>query len=466
MNNKRNVVFLFADDQRFDTISALGNTEVKTPNIDKLVKNGTSFTHAMIPGGTCGAVCMPSRAMVNTGKSLFNLHNHGVSIPDDHKLIGELFKEQGYETCGIGKWHNGPKSYARSFTTGGEIFFGGMWDHWNIPANEFDPTGKYENVVPFSSDFYHSRVLDNMVADHIHLGKHSTEVFGEKAIDFIKNRKQDKPFYLYTAFMAPHDPRTMPKHFKDMYDPKKITLPKNYMRMPKFEFGIHDVRDEILEDYPREEDKIREHIAEYYGMISHLDYEIGLIIQSLKDTNQFDNTVFVFAGDNGLALGQHGLMGKQNAYEHSIRVPLIFCGNGINKGVKIDKPCYLMDIFATLCDIMGAKYPSDIDSISLNPFLDGHTTKVRDAYYFAYADLLRAVEKDGYKLIVYASDLGKHFQLFNEIKDPFELNDLSKKTEYREIFDSLKKELIIQKNLWNDNDNIPVSKAFWKSYNS
>jgi len=463
--NKRNVVFLFADDQRFDTIAALGNKQIQTPNIDTLVQNGVSFTHALIPGGTCGAVCMPSRAMVNTGKSLFNLKDHGLSIPSEDKLLGELFQEQGYETCGIGKWHNGPRSYARSFTTGGEIFFGGMWDHWNVPANNFDPTGKYENVVPYASDFYHSRTLDTMVADHIQMGKHSTELFGEKAIDFIKTRKQDKPFYLYTAFMAPHDPRTMPKKFHDMYNPEDIPLPANYKEMPEFDFGIHDVRDEILEAYPRKAEKIQKHIAEYYDMISHLDYEIGLIIQALKDTHQFENTLFVFAGDNGLALGQHGLMGKQNAYEHSIRVPLIFAGKGVKKNVRTDHPCYLMDIFATLCDVMGAQKPENISSESVYPILEGKTVEKRDALYFAYADLLRAVEVGDYKLIAYANKKGKRFQLFNEKEDPFELHNQVDNPKYREIRKSLEAELLKQKEVWNERDSVPVCKTFWDNYN-
>lgn len=126
--------FFFTDDQRFDTINALGNKKIITPNIDNIVKTGVTFTHAHIPGGTSGAICMPSRAMIHSGKNLFDLHDSGSSIPADHSLLGETLRNNGYRTFGTGKWHNGTDAYARSFTDGDEIFFGGMNDHWNVLA--------------------------------------------------------------------------------------------------------------------------------------------------------------------------------------------------------------------------------------------------------------------------------------------------------------------------------------------
>jgi len=360
--NKPNILFLFADDQRFDTISALGNKEIITPNLDALVKEGTCFTHAHIPGGTVGAVCMPSRAMVNTSRSLFHLQGNGHVIPDNDPLLGEELQKAGYETYGIGKWHNGTKSYARSFSDGDEIYFGGMWDHWNVPAHHFDPTGQYPERIPHCMNLFHNNKLEIKITDHMHQGKHSTDLFSETAIQFIQDRasgKRDKgkPFYLYTAFMAPHDPRTMPERFLHMYDNVNVTLPKNFKDMHPFDYGILDCRDETLAPYPRTKENTIQQIKEYYAMISHLDWAIGNIIHALKESGEYENTLIVFAGDNGLALGQHGLFGKQNAYEHSLRVPLIFAGPGIQKGAKIDSPCFLMDIFPTLCDTIHISIP-------------------------------------------------------------------------------------------------------------
>jgi arylsulfatase A-like enzyme len=465
-NKKPNIVFFFADDQRFDTIAALGNKEIYTPNLDKLVHQGVSFTHAHIPGGTVGAVCMPSRAMVNISRELFHLEDSGRAISEKHVLLGELLQKSGYETCGIGKWHNGIASYARSFTCGGEIFFGGMWDHWNVPANSFDPTGKYDRAVPYATDFYHSKKLQVMVTDHVSSGKHSTDLFCETAISWLSDYKKEKPFYLYTAFMAPHDPRTMPQKFKDMYDPKNITLPENFMGQHPFEFGVHEERDELLAPYPRTEDETRRHIAEYYGMISHLDDAIGRIMDKLKAIGEYDNTIFVFAGDNGLALGQHGLMGKQNVYEHSLRVPLIFAGPGIAQDVQSTDSCYLMDIFPTLCDLISAEKPREIEGISLIDSLHQveHTPK-REILYFAFADLVRAVQKDSFKLIAYAGDWGRRFQLFDEESDPWELHDLSNEPSCMATFKEMQALLLKQRDI-NDDNYLDVSKKFWNAYNS
>ena len=157
--NKPNVLILFADDQRFDTIKALGNNEVITPNLDKLVAKGTTFTHAHIPCGTSGAVCMPSRAMLNTGRTLFTIKEQGQTIPDDHKLMGEVFKENGYETFGTGKWHNGSKAYARSFTCGDNIFFGGMHDHWCVPVHSYAADGVYNGKLRAQYDWQHREVI-------------------------------------------------------------------------------------------------------------------------------------------------------------------------------------------------------------------------------------------------------------------------------------------------------------------
>ena len=335
-----------------DTIRALGNGIVHTPNLDSLVAGGTSFTHAHIPGGTCGAVCMPSRAMLHTGRSLFHLQGEGQQIPADHTLLGEFLQSAGYECHGIGKWHNGSSSYARSFTSGAEIFFGGMWDHWNVPAHHYDPTGQYASAVPYISDAFHSRDVDIMQTDHISPGRHSTDLFTDSAVAFLENAPADKPFFLNVAFMAPHDPRSMPKKYLDMFDPEKIILPKNFVPEHVFDYGIRDVRDEVLVPYPRREAEVRRHIAEYFAMIAHLDDGIGRILKALDNQKLRDNTIIVFAGDNGLALGQHGLFGKQSAYEHSVRVPLIFAGPGIPKGERRHGNCYLFDIFPTLADLL------------------------------------------------------------------------------------------------------------------
>ena len=149
-SRRPNVVMLVADDLRFDTIAGLGLgcRGIRTPHMDALVREGVAFTGAHLPGGTSGAVCMPSRAMFLTGRGPFHLQGSGEGIPAGHVTLPECFGAAGYETHVVGKWHNGRESLARSFKGGDEIFFGGMADHWNVPLYRFDATGQYAGRIP------------------------------------------------------------------------------------------------------------------------------------------------------------------------------------------------------------------------------------------------------------------------------------------------------------------------------
>lgn len=458
-----NILFFFTDDQRFDTIAALGNPDIITPNLDRLSGRATVFTQAHIPVGTDPAVCMPSRAMLITGRSLFHIHDEGQSIPLEHVTMGEALRKAGYRTFGTGKWHNGAGSYARSFTDGAEIFFGGMTDHWNVPACDFDPTGKYDKREPVTPDPMNSNTTQARLADHIRPGYHSSRMVCDAAINFIRNRGKGDPFFAYISFLAPHDPRTMPEKFLKMYDPAKLTLPPNLLPEHPFDTGAIRIRDEKLASFPRTEEEIRRHLAEYYAMITHLDDELGRVLEALEKAGEMDNTIIVFAGDNGLAVGQHGLMGKQNCYEHSIRVPLMFAGPGIPEGRKSDASVYLHDIFPTLCELTGTPIPSTVDGHSLVPAFTTDTG-IRDAMYFAYTDTQRAIKKDGWKLIAYA--VGKQparLQLFDLSKDPWEMNSLADDHAHQEKKESLLAELRRTAEEWDDTEN-KWGQRFWKKW--
>lgn len=461
MTNKPNILFFFTDDQRFNTIHALGNKEIKTPNLDQLISSGTTFTNAHIPGGTVGAVCMPSRAMLHTGRTLYHLKDNGESVPDNHALLGETLRKAGYQTFGTGKWHNGTSAYARSFNHGAEIFFGGMSDHWNVPAYHFDPTGNYEAKKIIKDPFISNKV-DLRQCDHISAGKHSSELFCECATQWLNNYDSQDPFFMYISFMAPHDPRSMPEEFLNMYNKESIELPDNFMEEHPFNYGVYDIRDELLASYPRNEEEIKKHIAEYYGMISHLDNELGKVISTLKEKNLYDNTIIIFAGDNGLALGQHGLMGKQSCYEHSIRVPLIFSGPKFPANKQCDSYAYLMDIFPTICDFIGIDIPNSVEGHSLLPCIYNNEG-IRNHLYFSYGNLCRAVKNDRYKLIEYRNKDIKQTQLFDIIEDPSEMNNLYGDKKYSSIVDELKTQLIMFSKNWDDIKH-PIGKEFWDQY--
>ena len=463
-----NVLILLTDDQRFDTIHALGNRQIQTPNLDRLCKDGMAFTNAHIPSGTVPAVCMPSRAMLNTGRTLFHLQEDGDRIPEDHKTMPETFRANGYQTYGTGKWHNGHESFARSFTAGDETFFGGMWDHWNVPTYDFDPTGNYDQKARACFGAFFSKNTCEFRTNHVNQGVHSTDLFSGKALDFLDSYDSEDPFYMYVAFMAPHDPRTMPEQFQNMYRAEDMELPPNFTGQ-HFDYGIYKMRDEALADYPGDPMEIRQNIADYYAMISHLDWRIGQILDKLKEKGLYDDTIIVFAGDNGLAVGQHGLMGKQNCYEHSIRVPLILCGPGIPRDCRSDSYVYLLDLFPTLCSLTGISCPDSAEGIDFTPVIRDPRSKIRETLYAAYADKIRSVKDDRYKLIEYrymepdGKTLHRYSQLFDLQNDPWETCNLICSPELQEKVSFLREKMEAYRDQWEELQH-PAAADFWKYY--
>ncbi len=468
MKKKPNVLFIVTDDQRWDTVHALGNEEIITPNLDKLVKRGTSFVRAHIAGGTCGAVCMPSRAMILSGRNPFHLEELGGNIPLEHKTLAENFKNSGYETIGLGKWHNGCPAYARSFSQGAKIFFGGMWDHWNVPTCRYDPTGKYDNVINFVVDFYNDNHPQAQHCDEFDPGKHSSTLLTDAAIELLKdNVGKEKPFFMYLAYLAPHDPRTMPDRFRGMYDPEKIKLPPNFQKIIDTNYPLMVHRDEHLAAYPRDEKEIKRHIAEYFAMITHLDFEIGRLLDALHESGEEDNTIIVFTGDNGLAVGQHGWLGKEDIYEHGVRIPLIFAGPGIAKNVRNSAFVYLYDVFPTLCDKAGVDIPDSVDGKSFAHLLDGENGEVfRERLYLIFDEFVRGVKDSDFKLIEYRNgdEEEDSWTFLYDIKnDPWETVNLADKAEYKAKVEQMRNLIIQYRDEWEEQKH-PWGINFWKRF--
>jgi len=460
MPKRPNVLFFFADDQRFDTLQAWGNPEIITPNLDRIAQMGTSFRQAHIMGGTHEAVCMPSRAMMLTGRGLFEIQDEGQAIPEAHCLMGQAFGQAGYETFGTGKWHNGSESFNRCFETGSEIYFGGMADHWNVPANHYDPSGAYSVRMPLCVDPWTTNELNWRHCDHVSAGKHSSELVAEATLRFLDERDRQRPFFAYLSYMAPHDPRTMPSEYLEMYDPATLSLPPNFLEEHPFDNGEFKVRDEQLERWPRTPEAIRKHLAEYYAMITHLDAQLGRVLDRLEAQGIMEETILVFAGDNGLALGQHGLMGKQNLYDHSVRVPLLLAGPGIPSEHQSQALCYLNDIFPTLCSLTDIPRPESVTGVDLSPTFSSETWTGRDALYLAYRDCQRAVRTESLKLIEYRTDAQIHTQLFYLSADPYECNNLA--AQQPEVTARLRDELKLLR--LDASDTRPKEQAFWKNF--
>jgi arylsulfatase A-like enzyme len=445
-----NVLLLLTDDQRHDTIGALGNRAVRTPAMDQLVLQGTTFTNAYIPGGTSAAVCMPSRAMLHTGRSLFHLENSGESIPADHRLLGETLAGAGYDCHGIGKWHNGTESFSRSFTGGAEIFFGGMDDHWNVPACHYDPSGTYPHRAPIVRTPLTSCEVEYRLCDHLTPGRHSSDLFADAAVSYINQQSGERPFFLSVAFMAPHDPRTMPREFREMYPDAQIDLPANFLPEHPFDTGRLTVRDELLAPFPRTPDNTRGQIADYYAMITHLDHAIARVLRALDVKGLRESTIVILAGDNGLAVGQHGLMGKQCCYEHSVHVPLIISGPNTPRNERRRQPVYLFDLYPSLCEMLELSVPATCDGRSLAPYVADPNTPGRPEVFFAYENFQRALLSDRYKLIEYLVDGTRTTQLFDLRNDPWEMNDLSQDASHEATVAALRERLAQTRSEWED----------------
>jgi len=374
---KPNVLFILADDFRADCIAAFGNSQIQTPNLDRLSGRGLSFTHAYTMGSMIGAVCTPSRTMILTGRSLFHAPGR------DYALWPKAMAAGGYETFHLGKKGN-------SFVPGMEAF----------------------ETCLYTGD---------MGADQRH--EIASEKTADRVIQFLRSRESAKPFFIYYAPQVPHDPRVAPRQFMDMYDPAAIRLPARFQPVHPFDNGEMTVRDELLAPHPRTPEVVRRYLADYYACVTCLDYHIGRIIAALEETKQLDNTLIIFTGDNGLSLGDHGLMGKQNVYEMGgMHVPLIVAGPGITHG-KTEAFLYLYDLFPTVCELTGTTIPSQVEGRSQARVITGKSRRVRKTMFTLYKDVQRSIRDDRWKLIRYPQI--NLTQLFDLENDPNELHNLA-----------------------------------------
>jgi arylsulfatase A-like enzyme len=228
------------------------------------------------------------------------------------------------------------------------------------------------------------------------------------------------------SFTVPHDPRTPKPEHLNLYDPARLPAPENFLPQHPFDNGWLTVRDEELLGWPRQRDEIRRELARYYALITHLDERIAGIIEALEKSGAASRTVVFFLSDHGLALGSHGLLGKQSLYEHSMRAPFIVRGPGIPAGRESHALTYLHDLHPTVVELAGLPPPDRSpsrpgDGRSLVPLWQNTAAPGREQLFTAYTDTMRAVRDDRWKLIVYPRI--NHAQLFDLSRDPHESHD-------------------------------------------
>ena len=409
-----NILFILTDDQQPESLSAYGNTVCKTPNIDRLAAEGMTFDGARHMGAWSGAVCKPSRTMIMTGRSVWRIPGKGSPYGEDDRTrvpadiaeqsMAAVFNRAGYDTfrtCKIGN----------SYPEANKLF-----------KTNLEKSCREGNAEEGSA-WHADQVLD-------YLGKRE----GSQAAE---------PFLIYFGFSHPHDPRNgtpeLLAHYgaKNDWDPEHPgpanpaapPLPDTWLPAHPFPDGHPDLRDEVAVQgvmAHRDPATVRNEIGREYACIENIDGQIGRVLAKLEAMGELDNTYIFFTSDHGIAVGCHGLMGKQNLYEHTWRVPFIARGPGIKPGSRAAGNFYLMDMLPTFCDLAGIAAPPTVEGLSIRPVLEGKQDTVRDTMYGAYAGGtkpgMRAALNGDWKLIQYDTLAGKvhETQLFNLKENPHE----------------------------------------------
>jgi arylsulfatase A-like enzyme len=389
------ILLLVSDDVNVDIMN-----RSSCPHIQSLAAGGINFTQAYNYGGSSGAVCQSSRLQMLYGKPWDQLGSGKDTVPFPTRL-----QRQGYDTFATGKWHSGKGLFNECFRHWNQVFFGGMMSGKSTIEGQRDASGNSSSV----------------------LGKRKPGgIFSQSLIQYLQNRPAEgPPCFAYVGFTEPHDPLRDIKPFSSV---NQAVLPPNFMPDHPFSFGYRKHRDEKLMKRPLNKKILLKRIHKYMTMVSYLDKCIGNILASLQRP-----TVVIFTTDNGINMGSHGLLGKQNLYQESIRVPLsvTFLGGAQGAGGSSGQGLvYLHDVYDTILGLANPNYQGEHSLLNKSSIRTSLTCRFKSEIY--------CVIQEGYKLIYYANI--KRYQLFDLNKDPYEKKALSlKKNE--NIFQSLKKHL-------------------------
>ena len=426
-----NILLIVSDDQRPDTIHALGNERIATPNLDRLVNEGCAFTRA-----TCGnPICTPSRAEILTGTCSFRngVNDFGRKINPDLPLMPRWFQASGYRSWYVGKWHNDGAPIERGYDRTNGLYRGGGVK-WYKPQVDF--AGR--PVTGYRGWIFQNDKGEKFPDQGVGLTGDISEMFADAAIDLLR-QKSDKPFFLHVNFTAPHDPLMLPSGYEEKYSPEEMKLPANFLAEHPFDHGNFYGRDEKLFKWPRTAKETKAELAAYYAVISHMDEQIGRMLDVLNSTGQLENTIVVFGSDHGLGVGSHGLRGKQSMYEHTIGVPLLIRGPGVPRGKRRAAQCYMRDIFPTVADLAGLEVPDSIDGRSLKPVICSERDEVHPFVVGYFRKYQRMIRKGHWKYIEYP-DVGLR-QLFDLKADPDELTNLAESKPHAQRRADLQSEL-------------------------
>lgn len=417
--DKLNVLFIVADDLRADVTSVYGGP-VKTPHLDALAARGSVFTRA-----TCGyPICHVSRTEMITGRCLVAeaSASKGGAIPfaPAWAVWPDVMRQAGWRTVFSGKWHVQGTPSSRGYAETSGLFSSGGAKGITATLPE-SATGR--KVTGYTGWTFKTNDNKPVLDFGVGLMPDTDEHIADGAIRAIRAQKST-PLFLHVNFTATHDPLHWPRGMENLHKAADIVLPDNFRPQHPFDHGNINGRDEVIVPAPRTAEDVQRERAVYYTLLENLDAQVGRMLQALKDQGMIERTLIIFTSDHGLALGSHGLMGKQNQYEHTANVPLILAGPGIPEGKRITAQCALRDLFPTVCDMAALPVPSSVQGRSLVRLLKGERAAVHDAIFGYFSDTQRMIRtNDGWKLIWYPQ--AARTQLFHVAEDPLELRDLA-----------------------------------------
>ena len=406
-----NFLFVLVDDQSaFDLKTYYPASILETPYIDGLAESGMVLESARHMGSMNGAVCTPSRHMIMTGRTLWNLppsaefQKNVDPHPLDDQTLGAIFNRAGYNTMRTCKKGNSYPGANKQFEV----------------IKDVTKRGGTEE----KGSAWHSKQVLEYLSD--------------------RERTQEKePFFIYFGFSHPHDPRNGTPELLEKYgsinhrdtssfpplNSKQPPLPENYLAAHPFFHGHPELRDEERVSgvwKRRDEATVRNELGREYACAENIDIQLGKVLEKLEVMDELENTYIIYTSDHGMSIGRHGLMGKQNLYEHTWRVPFIVKGPGIKAGTRKEGNIYLLDILPTVCDLASIEIPETVQGKSFKPVLMSEKNTIRDVQYGVYSGGtkpgMRTVRKGDWKLIKYDMMDGgvRETQLFNIAENPHE----------------------------------------------
>jgi arylsulfatase A-like enzyme len=413
-----NVIFLLTDDQRWDQLGCAGHPFVKTPNMDRIAKEGARFTNMFVTT----SLCSPSRASFLTGRYA---HAHGVmdnktDIADAEirRSYPALLQKAGYETAYVGKLHLGNHSQ---------------------PHPGFD----YWAVLPGQGRYIDPQI--NINGEMKTLAGHSGKATTDLALEWLRKPRQ-KPFCLTLGFKEPHDPRTPPDHLKDLYRDAKFEFPAVTADQVRGKPKQVQARQKNLAN--RNLEAFSENRRNYLRCITAADEQIGRVLRYLDEAGLAENTIVAFAGDNGYFVGEFGLGDKRYAYDPSLRIPmLVLYPKAIKPGTIVDQMALNIDLCPTVLDFAGVKIPEAVHGSSWRPLLEGKPVQWRSSFLYEYSHeepfpppTMKGIRTGRYKYLEYPGSENTP-ELYDLAQDPHEWNNLSDKETFRPLIEKLKAEM-------------------------